>query len=61
MIDRIGTLGDRLLARVVPTTRATASTFFCRWEGCGGNARLQKKCCYVAGVGQVSCTSCRLT
>lgn len=48
MTGHIGTLGDRLLARLVPKARASAA--YCRWYGCGGNACLVKYCCTGSGV-----------
>jgi hypothetical protein len=57
MINRIGSLTDRLLARVVPKTRAGAS--YCRWEYAPiSSPCIRRSCCNVPGPGGTNGTYC---
>jgi hypothetical protein len=56
MTTRIGTLGDRLLALLVPRARATADG--CAWKSCGSGCLL-KRCCVFGTF--THCGNCQWT
>lgn len=52
MLGKIEALGERMLTRLVPRTRAAASTGYWCWnEGPCGIECLVKRCCYLSGSG----------
>ncbi|WP_433148546.1 hypothetical protein ACQPZ8_09000 [Actinomadura nitritigenes] len=60
MLGKIEALGERMLTRLVPRTRAAASTGYWCWNDgpCGPGIPttcLVKKCCYLSGSG-TTCT-----
>ncbi|GAB2507307.1 hypothetical protein [Nocardiopsis aegyptia] len=58
MFDRIGSLADRLLTRVVPGTRASAS--YCWWDYAPiSSPCIRRYCCNPPGSGSTYCTSFR--
>jgi hypothetical protein len=53
MFDRVGSLSDRLLSRVVPRTRASAQGC---WRESISAGPVCRTCCYISSSVGVQCT-----
>jgi hypothetical protein len=56
VIAKLEELGAQMLAKVVPSTTASAAAVICWWESCGGSC-VGRRCCEVPQYGK-TCGGC---